>query len=165
MYIHLDLPKVAKWFRYKVSIPHPLGFNWHPDWECVTCSLRSRTKSFKVCLTEWLYECIYIYIHLYICNFFSNIHLKCWVSLKNSPNQEEMRLVIDAYGITASDHTMSRWLSKTSSSRFKQSATDVPAKARNEEAIGEAFLAAKNNILPSLPCFSSSCCFFNSHQK
>ena len=28
--IFLDLPKGAKWFRYRVSIHHPLGFNWHP---------------------------------------------------------------------------------------------------------------------------------------
>ena len=25
-----DLPKGAKWFRYRVSIHHPFGFNWHP---------------------------------------------------------------------------------------------------------------------------------------
>ena len=27
---HLDLPKGAKWFRYRVSIDRPLWFNWRP---------------------------------------------------------------------------------------------------------------------------------------
>ncbi len=30
MWRYLDLPKGAKWFRYRVSINHPLGVNWHP---------------------------------------------------------------------------------------------------------------------------------------
>ncbi len=28
MYQHLQ--RGAKWFRYRVSIHHPIGFNWHP---------------------------------------------------------------------------------------------------------------------------------------
>ena len=31
----------AKWFRYRVSIYHPLGFNWHPlegDGICIFCN-------------------------------------------------------------------------------------------------------------------------------
>ena len=84
------------------------------------------------------------------------------ILLKDSPNRENIEVGRWClWNYSNYNHTMSRWLSKTSSSRFKQSATDVPAKARNEDAIGEAFLAAKNNILPSLPCFSSSCVFFN----
>ena len=30
IYRYLDLPKGAKWFRFRVSIHHPLGFKWHP---------------------------------------------------------------------------------------------------------------------------------------
>ena len=26
---YLDLPKAAKWFQYRLSIHHPLGFNWN----------------------------------------------------------------------------------------------------------------------------------------
>ena len=29
---YLDLPKDAKWFGYRVSVHHPLGSDWHPDW-------------------------------------------------------------------------------------------------------------------------------------
>ena len=27
----------AKWLRYRVSIQHLLGFNWHPDWKVLVC--------------------------------------------------------------------------------------------------------------------------------
>ena len=30
IYIYLHLQRGAKWFRFRVSIHHPLGFNWHP---------------------------------------------------------------------------------------------------------------------------------------
>ena len=34
IYIYIFIPGPsslgAKWFRYRVSITHPLGFNWHP---------------------------------------------------------------------------------------------------------------------------------------
>ena len=34
IYIYLFIPGPSslgeKWFRYRVSITHPLGFNWHP---------------------------------------------------------------------------------------------------------------------------------------
>ncbi len=30
MYVYQHLQRGAKWFRYRVSIHHPLGFNWHP---------------------------------------------------------------------------------------------------------------------------------------
>ena len=29
-YTYQHLPRGAKWFRYRVSIHHPLGFTWHP---------------------------------------------------------------------------------------------------------------------------------------
>ena len=30
IYVYLHLQRGAKWFRFRVSIHHPLGFNWHP---------------------------------------------------------------------------------------------------------------------------------------
>ena len=102
---------------------------------------------------SWNHQPVKIYIYIFTPTWWL-------ILLKDSPNRENIEVGRWClWNYSNYNHTMSRWLSKTSSSRFKQSATDVPAKARNEDAIGEAFLAAKNNILPSLPCFSSSCVF------
>ena len=36
-FTYLDLPKGAKWFRFRVSIYNPLGFDWHPNWKVLVC--------------------------------------------------------------------------------------------------------------------------------
>ena len=49
----------AKWFRYRVSIPHPLGFNWDPlEW----------------CWYNYIISYIYIYI-LYVLHIYNYIYI------------------------------------------------------------------------------------------